>query len=487
MASFSSIRQTFIPATLAFIVITSTARAQPSTAVAPVVPVGAAHVRVGEPVKAPPAFLATALPQPQGTGASGCRGSWHNAGGTPARGGRSDEIGPTTADLLWSGGRFSVIAWQPVTDGNRVFMVRQNSFPPDPPNRPEDAPVVAMDLTTGDELWAAHLPYESGDWTTWIAAANNGLVFASRSGNGATVSAKIYALRQVDGSVAWISADEVTASTYDGVVLAPNGDLLVGDFTRLRRIRASNGTTVWSAARVCSVSDSCGPAIYGDAVYVVDAVPGGHSIIRFNLATGAQQYASPVMSGFTAQNTPYVGPDGTIYFARTQNNAATDFLYAFEDTGSALVERWHVPVAWTTYSELAVGLDGSPYIFAPGYELVRLDPATGVETATAGTFPGLDYAPRMAIDGNGTLYLGNGEFADGRLLVFDSDLNPLWDVPVDSINIGGPAIGSNGALVVAGIGSDVRVYRPDPVVSVCTVFIDGFESGNTAAWSATIP
>jgi hypothetical protein len=181
-----------------------------------------------------------------------------------------------------------------------------------------------------------------------------------------------------------------------------------------------------------------------------------------------------------------VGPDGTVYLSRTQNNVATDFLYAFEDTGSELVGRWHVPAAWTTTSEFAVGSDGSVYMLTTGYELVRLDPATGAVTATAGAFPDCT-GPRMATDGNGNLFLGNGGFADGRLRVFTPDLVLLWDAAVTNINIGGPSIGHGGAVVVCGVGTDVRVYRPDPSTPVCLPFSDGFESGDTSAWSQSVP
>jgi hypothetical protein len=42
---------------------------------------------------------------------------------------------------------------------------------------------------------------------------------------------------------------------------------------------------------------------------------------------------------------------------------------------------------------------------------------------------------------------------------FTADLQLLWDVPVTNINIGGPALGSNGTVLVCGVGTDVRAYR----------------------------
>lgn len=389
---------------------------------------------------------------------------WFNSGGNAGRYGLSAEAGPDAADELWSGGRPSIIAWQPVIEGNLAFMVRQVCFPPPHGGcAPADAPVVAMELDTGDELWAEDVPFEAGDWTTWIAGVHDHRVYAARSGNGASVFARIYALDVEDGQPLWISDDEVSAGPYDGVVFAPNGDLIIGSFADLWRISAADGSTLWHSARLCSVSSSCGAARHGQAVYVADAAPGGHVIKRFDLDSGNMMYQSPVMPGFTIQNTPMVGPDGTVYLSRTQNNPNTDFFYAFDDTGSALVEKWHVPAGWTTTSELAVGPDGSVYAMAPGNVLVRLNPTDGDIQDSAGTISN-DGSPtaRLAIDDLGRLFFSNGEFSLGRLFSFDADLTARWDVPVTNINIGGPALGCCGTLVVCGVSTDVRAYRSGP-------------------------
>lgn len=93
---------------------------------------------------------------------------WTNSGGNASRNCLTSELGPIDiTNTLWSGGRPSIIAWQPVIEGNRVFLVRELTFPPD--SVPNDAYIVAMDLDTGGELWAETLPYNSGDWIPWIA------------------------------------------------------------------------------------------------------------------------------------------------------------------------------------------------------------------------------------------------------------------------------------------------------------------------------
>ena len=381
---------------------------------------------------------------------------WTNSGGNALRNGLTTETGPVAEDLLWSGGQTSLIAWQPVTEGNRVFMVRQADWP----GNPQDSLVVAMDLTTGEELWSIEIPAESGDWTTWIAGVKNGLVFASRGGNGASVWAPLYALNVEDGSTAWVSVDDVNAGAYDGVVFAPDGDPVIGSIYDIWRIDADTGITVWHADRTGSVSSSCGGAVFGDAVYIVDAAPGGHVVVKYDLATGDYVYESDVMSGFTLQNTPFTGSDGTIYISRTQNNPATDFFYGWTDDGVEFKPKWNIPAAWTTTSEFGEGPDGSIYAVIPGPALARLHPDDG-SVIDSVSVPDTGHC-RLAVDAAGTVYFSNGGFADGHLYAYTADLNPLWDTAVTNINIGGPALGQGGVLVVCGVGTDVRAYRSDP-------------------------
>ena len=431
------------------------------------IPPGVGIVRIADPDgeiqvvrPAPRSIDAGDTPSPQVTttpSASRSAADWHNAGGNEGRNGQSSEVGPSVADLLWSGAPSSIIAWQPVIEGGRVFMVRQTGFPP--AGEPNGSPVVALDLSTGAELWTEHISYNAGDWTTWIAGVKDGLVFASRAGNGASVSARLYALDAASGATVWVSDDDIDAGAYDGVVFAPNGDPIIASFQNIIRISHVDGSTVWNSPRTCSVSGTCGGAIHDDAVYVVDAAPGGHEVIRYDLATGAELYAGPVMPGFTLQNTPMAGPDGTIYISRTQNNPSVDFFYAFDDDGAAITERWHVPAAWSTTSEFCVGPDDSVYMMAPGNEIHHLDPATGTMLDASDPIAADFLSPRMGVDSPGRVFFSNGAFSNGRLFAFTADLALLWDVGVTNVNIGAPAIGQDGILVVCGIGTDVRAYQ----------------------------
>ncbi len=404
---------------------------------------------------------------------------WTNSGGNAGRYGLSTSIGPTSANLLWSGGRSSLIAWLPVTEGNRVFMVRQPKWPD---QQPDDAFIVASDVLTGGERWAVVLPYHTGDWIPWIAGVKNGKVFASRSGNGASVRAKMYALDATNGGILWESVDAQDAGAYDGVVFAPNGDPIVASFRDIWRFNAADGTTVWHAARTGSVSGSCGGALSGNAFYVADAASGGNILVRYDATTGARLYQSPVMSGFTLQNTPMVGPDGTVYLDRAQNNPSVDYYYAFQDDGTQFIQKWRVAGNGGAFAEFGIGPDGSVYFVLPGPKLSRLDPATGAVLNQTAVLSGFSEA-RLAIDADGKVFFSNGAFNTGRLYSYDADLTPRWDVAVPNINIGGPSLSDNGTLIVCGTGTDVRAYYTTNPADVA----DLPSTGSPAMWSVSGP
>ncbi|TAJ21157.1 MAG: hypothetical protein EPO68_05305, partial [Planctomycetota bacterium] len=360
---------------------------------------------------AAPAFARAAAP-----------GDWGNSGGNAQRNGLALEVGPQSAQLLWSTAPSSLIAWLPVLDGRRVYIVRQTGFPPG--GEPNGSPIQCLDLDTGAVNWTVHVPYASGDWTTWIAGVSHGRLYASRAGNGASVQAVLHCYDAATGTPLWTSTEKTDMGAYDGAVFAPNGDPVLASFTRIKRFDAQTGALVWNAPRLCSTSGNCGGALAtsGDALYIADAVPGGHAIRKHSLATGVFLYQGPTLPGFTLQNTPFVGRDGSIYLSRTQNNLATDFFYAFRDTGGAIVEKWHVPAQWTTNAECAIGPDGSVYMIGPGRVVQRLDPATGAVLSSSVPLAAGTIAPRIATDPLGGVYVSNGAFAEGRVFAFDAAL-----------------------------------------------------------------
>jgi hypothetical protein len=419
---------------------------------------------------------------------------WSNAGGNAERNGLSEVKGPLSADLLWSGGRTSLISWLPVTEENQLFIVRQAGWP----GATHDSTVVFMDLSTGQELWSIEIPYHTNDWTTWVGGVKNGQVYASRSGNGASVLDNLYALDAATGDTLWVSTVLIDAGPYDGVVFADDGDPIIASFTDVWRFNSKDGSLVWHADRLGSVSGSCGGALFQNRFYVADAAPGGHVLVCFDVDSGQRLYESPVMSGFTLQNTPFIGPDGTIYLSRTQNNPVTDYFYAFADTGTSLVEKWHRACAWTTFSEFAAGFDGSVYCILPGPCIGKLDSNTGDILAQSDVIDASEsyLSPHFAIDVAGTVYFSNGGFSEGKASVFTTDLVPIWNTTMTNINIGGPSLGKNGILLLCGTGTNMRAYQsaqPMLDINVTTVFpriratiTNSGEAATNLSWSLSV-
>ncbi len=384
---------------------------------------------------------------------------WPSTSGNPQRNAQSAAYGPLSARKAWAVPEISRIGWTPFIDGQRVFIVRQDCFLPC--TEPNDSPIFCYDLQTGAQLWRVDLPFNPGEWTTWLLGTSNGLVYASRSGNGSAGFAAIYALDQSTGAVRWTSQEQINANAYDGVVFAPDGDLIVSGSAALRRVRWEDGTTRWSASRFGCSSGSCGAAVFGNAVYV-----GASNVIRrHDLATGAFQYQSPPMLGGSAQNTLMVGPDGTVYFHRGWVPSEFSVLYAFADTGSRFLNKWQHPCAYAPFAEFAVGPNGWVYMLQDGDLLTALDGDTGAMRAIH--LQPLGYSQtRFAVDADGRVFVNDAAFPTAQLYSFEPDLTLRWTHPMRSGNIGGPALAADGTLVVADADS-VRAFRtPGPWTDV---------------------
>jgi outer membrane protein assembly factor BamB len=403
---------------------------------------------------------------------------WPHYGGSPQRNGLVDRYGPQALDLLWSNAADpSIITWHPFLAEGRVITVREAGFPGAAAN---DA-IVAYDLDSGAELWRTTLPYggnPANQWIAWVGGVAQGRVIASRSDNGRQLP--LEALDAATGAPLWTSDLATFAWAHDGLQFLDDGDVIVGDRQVLARLDGATGDTVWTLPRSCSVSGNCGAARHGNALYIDQVAPGGQVLTRVDADTGLALYSSPVMAGFTAQNQPFLAPDGqTVYFARSQNNAAVDALYAFHDDGSQLIELWQRPVRWTTRHEHGIGPDGSLYTFLPSGEFARLDPLTGgvLQVAAIPPEPAGNLSPQTAVDAAGRVYLCNGWTGTpangGRLWGFGPELGaPLFTLVLDRPNAGGPTLGGQGQLVIAD-RTRVAAFRSPGPLAQCTPFFGG--------------
>lgn len=117
------------------------------------------------------------------------------------------------------------------------------------------------------------------------------------------------------------------------------------------------------------------------------------------------------------------------------------------------------------------------------------DTACTLVQIAAGAFPeNVAIARDLAVAGAGAA----STFLEGYLVVSGAGV----DVTLDALLVDGSAAGvagcwgellsaSGGAHLVS--GADVRVLQSGSGGAVCRLFVDGFESGGTRAWSASVP
>jgi len=379
-------------------------------------------------------------------------------GGKPTRNSLSTETGPQTNTLLWQNGYQSVIAQQAVIDGNIVAMSRIFNIN----NVLQGTRIVAQNLETGDTLWTSVLPvdFPATDWRSRVSAFKDGIIYATRAGN--TNYSYMYAINAADGSIFWKSEGLVNECSTEGASFADNGDLIIGNFDNIIRINYLDGTTVWQTNRSCPTSNGQEVAVYGSRGYYWEASPSGPVVSAIDLETGQYLFSTPqgLTPGLIQQVGLFIGPDGTIYAPRTMNNVTTDYLFALSDKGTYFEEKWSIPLGYVPFATFGVGPDGTIYTYTQTDEVIRIDPLNGNILNTSQIVLGGDFSqPRMAIDAQGIVFLSNGEFATGALYSFNPDLSFRWSENITNINVGGPAIGNNGTMIVCGTGTIVRAYE----------------------------
>ncbi|MDI9403448.1 MAG: PQQ-binding-like beta-propeller repeat protein [Limnohabitans sp.] len=419
---------------------------------------------------------------------------WSNIGGGPRTNGLSSAVGPSTATQIWSRTNMScLISYMPLISGNRVFMVRQTyaQAPYNPP--PGEARVHCLDLQTGATLWTFDCPFESGDWTTVVYGAHDGRVYVGRGGNGSSSAARVYCLNAATGAVLWISTDEVRTGSYDGIVFMDNGDPIFASHLEMRRLDAQTGATVWFTTRTCSVSDSCGPAREGDAIYVDEVAPGGQKISRFSATTGQRLYSSQTMPGFLNQCSPFCAPGGLVFYLRASNEGPTnDRFYAFRDTGSGFETLWNAQAYTEPFARHAITPDGGVTMLGPDGRLQIRDQLTGTLRAQS-VSPVLSASgftsSMVTVDALGRIFHNNSNGAGGsaaQIRSFDPSLSERWSLSITGVSQGGPSLASDGSLVLAGTGVVRRYWTAPPCVPAdlnCDGAVDATDLSNLlVAW-----
>jgi outer membrane protein assembly factor BamB len=378
-------------------------------------------------------------------------GDWPTVGGNSMRHGQSDQFGPSGPDILWEGSHSAWFGGQVYIEGDRMVTMRFQGI--------DVAPIVCYDITNGEELWSVDFPGVNS--RSVPRGFRGGQVYATNFQE--TGQDTLYALDPGDGSILWTSEVFCERGIIWSAAFAPNGDLFVaGTGSDIARINHADGTEVYQIERTIPNTGAETLCVYGNTLYGFEgSIVTPKVLTAWDLDTGQRKYSSPTLPGDGDQEIPFtIGPDGTIYVLRDGGG-----LHALIDTGVSIIEHWSVPISTSpapTYSQIGIGWDGTVYV-PDGQVLVRLDPATGAE---------INHSPplvststlnaRFAIGADGTIYASNGGFDDGALFALSAKLDILWSDPILSIVYAGPALGENGLLAVAGRGTILKVYQPDP-------------------------
>lgn len=378
-------------------------------------------------------------------------------GGNSMRNGQSSGPGPLDDTVLWEGGPFSHFPRQAAAEGN-VYVVARTF---DSGDNLHGTYLYALDVTTGSELWHTELPvpFPATDFRVQLLGINGGRVYAARSTNSSP--SYLYALNANDGSILWQSEELITAYVSEGIVFAPDGDPIVGNYWSVRRINAEDGTTVWDCDRASPSSDGCGVAIYGDRCYCWQATGIEGPVVRvIDLTNGNHLYDGGMIgAGLTQQLGLLVGQDGTVYAPRSGGNPNTDSLAAFTDTGNELVEKWKVSLGYMPFSTFAVSPDSTVYSYDRSGHVIRLDPDDGsiVNTSEPILTASTSYR-RAAVDADGILYITAAAWPDGMLYSFNPDLTLRWSAAFPQLGRSGPVLADGGILLIAGDLTDLIAY-----------------------------
>jgi len=388
------------------------------------------------------------------TPASSAAGDWPTIGGSSERHGQSPERGPSGADLLWQGTVNALFGGSNFTWGDRLVTWRFQSI--------NTCPIVCYGLTDGQLKWSVDFPGTNS--RSIVRGVRDGRVYATNFME--TQQDTIIALSLADGHRLWVSPARAPLGIIWTAAFAPDGDLVLPVAPDdIARLDAATGQPVWVAPRTIPNTGAEHVCVHGNTVYGFEgSIVTPKVLTAWDLDTGARKYSSAALAGDGDQEIPFsIAPDGTIYVKR---DGAAGLLHALRDDGTAITQTWAGPVNFGgTVAQLGIGLDGSVYV-PDGTQLVRLDPATGLELdrsvplVTSSTLN-----PRFCIGADGTIYCGNGGSADGAIYALSPDLSVLWSAQVSSMVYGAPALGQGGHLAVSGGGTTLRVYRPDPAAA----------------------
>jgi outer membrane protein assembly factor BamB len=243
----------------------------------------------------------------------------------------------------------------------------------------------------------------------------------------------------------------------------------------IKRIDKDTGETIWSTPRSCPTSNGCLVAVANDKVYYFEAGGNGPIVTAADLATGTPLFSTAsgqLEAGFVQQVGLFVNGD-MVYVPRGQQGlpgeappgVEFDTFFALRDTGVSFEVIYGLPSGFVPFSTSGVASDGTVYAYRTPEDsngdlvgelvVIRIDAGGNIidQSAPLPT-PTIAPSPRMAIGGDDTIYLTTGEI----LVSLNADLTENWRV-TDAADVGAPALGQDGILVVNFTGTDIRAFQ----------------------------
>ena len=205
------------------------------------------------------------------------------------------------------------------------------------------------------------------------------------------------------------------------------------------------------------------------------------------------------------------GPDGHLYVS----SAATDAIVRFNVATHRLIDVFAGGSPLSLPEGLAFGPDGHLYVSSALTDAVlRYHGTTGAFLGVFAEGGGLEHPTGLTFGPDGDLYVAS-HFSD-QVLRYDGGSGALLGIFAQGGGLAGPVglrFGPDGHLYVvsqgddrilryhgptgaylgtfaSGSGGDLWTwftFRPDPEAAGAGIFADGFELGDTSAWSATVP
>lgn len=191
-------------------------------------------------------------------------------------------------------------------------------------------------------------------------APSGNLYFGEYCGHGATDGGYFTAITS-SGSLLWEIATPAGGPVWSSAVANPTETAVyIGCYdSKLYALNTKDGSTLWTVPMCGAVFSS--PALAADGTIYVGAgstgipCPAGATYFYAVNPDGSIKWKFlPSAAATSCQSSPFVGPDGTIYFGCSDN-----YFYALNPDGSL---RWKYQTGGEVVSDPIVAADGTVYV-----------------------------------------------------------------------------------------------------------------------------